>query len=119
MGETEKDYYFQVWSALLGSVLGWSNDQIAAWSEAKWNEIAEPPTEAFYRESPTYWCVMEFIPKDFEQNLSKLEYMRVKQRLALVFGDDDYSVISPDRDWRPVKDQVNKILAEYGGWLPS
>jgi hypothetical protein len=116
---SEREYYFNVWKGVLGSVLGWDDQRIREWSEQKWDEIADPPIEAFYRESPTYWCVMEFIPKNFEQSLTKLEFMRVKQRLALAFGDDDRSTFSADTDWRPVKDEVNRILAEYGGRLPS
>lgn len=119
MTESDQDYYLRVWHEVLREILGWPNAKIDEWANNKWVEISINPTDAFFREPPVYWVVSELISKPLCESLSKLQLARLRQRLLLVFGDDDGLLFAADTDWRPHHAKIQEILAEYGGELPA
>ncbi|MGN6672493.1 MAG: hypothetical protein ACTHMA_04280 [Thermomicrobiales bacterium] len=113
-------YYLATWQAMFREFFGWSDAETLRWAE-QWQTVADvaDPDDIFYHESPQYWARNLFISDDLRARLAHEDLLDLQQRLRLAFWDEQRYHFPLDTDWRPYREQVARILAEYGAALPA
>ena len=117
-----KQYYLDIWQEMFRELLGWSAEETVCWA-GRWTEAngidpLDDPEDIFYHETPQYWAVRTLIPDALKDRLSKRELLDLEQRILQVFWDEHRGEFPRGTDWRPYREQVERILAEYDASLP-
>ncbi|MDP9372603.1 MAG: hypothetical protein M3Q65_09165 [Chloroflexota bacterium] len=118
-----KQYYLDTWKAMFREFLGWSDEETVRWASGWTDENGvdplDNPGDIFYHETPQYWAIDLFIPKACKERLPHGEWLDLRQRILDVFWDEHRGEFPPGTDWRPYREKVERILAEYGASLPA
>lgn len=118
-----KRYYLDIWTELFREFLGWSSEETIRWAN-RWTDAAgddplDDPDDIFYHQTPQYWAIDSFIPARCKERLSHAQWLDLRQRLLDVFWDEHRGEFPLGTDWRPYREKVERILAEYGASLPT
>lgn len=115
-----KQYYLDTWRELLATFLGWSPLQVRRWAEESGAlGFLEDPGDLFYHETPQYWIKHLLVPETLKETLSAGEVIDLEARILEAFWDEHRFHFPPGTDWRPYREKVERILAEYGAALPA
>jgi len=113
-----KQYYLGVWKGMLGTILGWSEEQIVAWAQTgeKWAAM-DDPNHIFFHETPMYWAQHLLIPDSLKARLPHELLLRLGGDLGEVFTDEakNWHSDPEEIDWLPYKERVDQLLARYAG----
>ncbi len=111
-------YYLTTWNEMLATFLGWSEEDVLQWARrtGKLTYLADPE-DMFYHETPQYWATNVLIPDDLKEQLSGADLQALRNRIIDAFWDDHHYEFPPGTDWRPFRDKIERILAEYGTCL--
>lgn len=120
---TLKQYYLDIWTEMFREFLGWSKDETLRWAE-RWKEAdgtdpLDDPEDLFYHESPQYWAKTFFIPDGLKERISHSEWLDLQQAILMAFWDEHRFHFPLGTDWRPYREKVERILADYGASLPA
>lgn len=111
-----KQYYVAVWKGMLGTLLGWSDEQVIAWAQqgVKWVAL-DNPDDIMFHETPMYWATHLLIPDSLRVHLPHDQMLRLERDLWSVFIDEskDWHPDPETIDWLPYKQQVDRLLARY------
>lgn len=111
-----KQYYLAVWKGMLGTLLGWSEEQVIAWAQqgVKWAAL-DNPGDILFHESPMYWAKHLLVPASLRARLAHDRLVRLERDLWDVFTDESKEWhIDPEAiDWLPYKQQVDQLLTRY------
>lgn len=118
-----KQYYLDIWKEMFRAFLGWSEEETLRWA-GRWvdeNGIdpLDNPEDIFYHETPQYWVKRTLIPDTLKKQLSTSELLDLDDKLRRVFWDEHRGEFTRRTDWRPHREKVERILAEYGASLPA
>ncbi|HEX5503360.1 MAG TPA: hypothetical protein VFW96_12115 [Thermomicrobiales bacterium] len=118
-----KQYYLDTWVAMFREFLGWSEAETLRWAE-RWKEPdgvdpLDDTGDIFYHESPQYWAKHTLVPARLKETLSAGELIDLEARILDAFWDEHRFHFPPGTDWRPYREKVERILAEYGAVLPA
>jgi len=112
-------YYLTTWNEMLATFLGWSEDDVLRWAQrtSKLTYLTDPD-DIFYHQPPQYWTTEILIPQHLKERLSGADLQDLRNRIIDAFWDEHHYEFPPGTDWRPFRDKVERILAEYGASLP-
>lgn len=113
-------YYLTTWNEMLAAFLGWSEDDVLEWARrtGKLKYLADPD-DIFYHQTPQYWVVNVLIPEHLDLQLSQAVLQALRNRIIAAFNDEHHYEFPPGTDWRPYREKVERILAEYGARLDT
>ena len=107
-----EETYLIIWNRMLSSILGWSEQEVTAWT-ARYNEYLADPDDIFYHEDPHYWAVSAFVPVTINEKLSPTQRSRLRNELLNVLGVKMHLVDYLDVDWKQYKSGINTIIEKY------
>lgn len=112
-------YYLTTWTEMLSIFLDWSEEDVTRWAQETGilGYLADPE-DMFYHETPQYWAADLLIPSDLTERLSGADLQTLRNRIIVAFKDEHHYEFPPGTDWRPFRDKIERILAEYGASLP-
>lgn len=118
-----KRYYLSIWKEMFRAFLGWSEAETMRWAE-RWktpegHNPLDDPEDIFYHETPQYWAVQTLIPDALKARLATRQLLDLERQILLAFQDEHRYEFPPGTDWRPYREKVERILAEYGAALPA
>lgn len=117
--DSNKAYYLDMWTEMLSAFLGWPPAKVMEWAgEAISLDRMDDPADLYYHESPQYWIKDLLIPAPLRQRLSDHDLAVLRARLLDAFADEHYYHFPRGTDWRPFRQRIDAILAEYGARLP-
>lgn len=118
---SNKAYYLDMWTEMLGVFLGWAPSTVMEWArEHIYLEEMDDPDDLYYHESPQYWIMSLLISKAVGERVLGRDREVLKRRILEVFADERlYYDFPRGTDWRPFRERIDAILAEYGGRLPQ
>jgi hypothetical protein len=110
-------YYLTTWNEMLGTLLGWSEQQVMQWARdtGKLDFMADPG-DIFFHETPQYWVKYLLVPEELKRRLPSDEWIRIANRILAALEQGPYEY-PPGTDWRPFRKKVEHILNEYGASL--
>ena len=113
-----REAYLAAWRRMLPALLGWSDEQTAAWSR-KWERQMIDEYSLFYHEDPIWYVVPLLIPPGIWSRLRGLERVAL-ERLVHEALAADVTWSSPDADWAAARVRVAQLLDRYvaGGGAP-
>jgi hypothetical protein len=110
-------HFYGIWKGILSELLGWSEEETHQWA-TKFEEYLQDSHDIFFHRPPQYWLTWVLIPDSLKQRLKKLEVVDLERRLVEEFGGDKVYDMPLDTDWKPYREKVQGLLAEYGAELP-
>ena len=111
-------YYLAIWEEMLSAFLGWSREQVIGWAtEAGKLDYMADPDDIFYHETPQYWIKHLLVPDELRRRLPAAEVNGIERRILAAFNDEHHYEFPVGTDWRPFREQIQCILAEYGASL--
>ncbi len=104
------------WKHLLAETLGWTEPRFLEWLSIFSLRTALTP-DVFFSKPPSHYILHLLIPDMLVENL-EIDWFRLRKQMQEAIDNcGDYS--SPDFDYKAAKDNIVKVLAEYGATLPT
>ena len=118
--DSNKAYYLDMWTEMLWAFLGWPPSTVLEWAREHISlDQMDDPDDLYYHESPQYWIKDLLITESLRERLSENDRAVLRTRILEAFADEHYYHFPRGTDWRPFRERIDAILAEYGGRLPD
>jgi hypothetical protein len=113
----EKDHYMQWWKGVLGTILGWTSEQVEQWAH-KWDPHGiDDENSLFYHEAPSWYVANILIPDYLTDECNTTTIVKLDRQIehALNFDDNaQYVALQLETyDFEAAKRRVEAVLKKY------
>jgi hypothetical protein len=105
-------WYLEFWEVVLGSLLGWTAEQVRDWGKDKVQALSGP--SIYHHEPPEYYIAYLFIPEQMRHRLACGSMLRLEERISSIITDAYRATRNlSDFDWDGIRRAIAEVIAAY------
>jgi hypothetical protein len=106
-----KSHYMKAWKAILGNLLGWSEDSV----QKKYEDLFDEAPIMIAHERAAHWIAGQFIPIELGDVCTwrQLDNLKVDIEDAIHGRDGRLNVLDNGYDWQAASKRIEKAVQEF------
>jgi len=98
---------------MLFAFIGWTDDEVLRWAKRFKDDMADESSD-FYHEPPEFYVADLLVPKKFWGKHRGLEIAKRVELVLLRVLEKATIAAFDDIDWRPARDEIDRLLRAEG-----